>query len=106
MSVEASRRLWNDGVDGIEHDEHSQSRDHYVAWQQARVRQIIDESGVPKGDDDILFSQITRTARRARPRRVRRRRAGARELRGRGLALAICSNWDWDLARGDRQRPA
>ena len=59
MSVEASRRLWNDGADGIEHDEHSKSRDHYVAWQQARVRQIIEESGVPKGDDDILFSQIT-----------------------------------------------
>jgi len=36
-------RWWNDGIDGIEHDEHSRSRDHYVAWQQARVRSMLDE---------------------------------------------------------------
>ena len=97
MSVEASRRLWNDGADGIEHDEHSKSRDHYVAWQQARVRQIIEESGVPKGDDDILFSQITE--RLGLPDLVAFDDAKPvlDELRARGLALAICSNWDWDL---------
>jgi putative hydrolase of the HAD superfamily len=97
MSVEASRRLWNDGADGIEHDEHSKSRDHYVAWQQARVRQIIEESGVPKGDDDILFSQITE--RLGLPDLVAFDDAKPvlATLRARGLALAICSNWDWDL---------
>src|SRR5215510_10805931 len=36
-------RWWNDGIDGTEHDEHSQSRDHYVAWQHARVRRMLDE---------------------------------------------------------------
>ena len=40
-------RWWNDGIDGTEHDEHSQSRDHYVAWQQARMRGMLDECGVP-----------------------------------------------------------
>jgi putative hydrolase of the HAD superfamily len=97
MSVEASRRLWNDGADGTEHDEHSKSRDHYVAWQQARVRQIIEESGVPKGDDDILFSQITE--RLGLPDLVAFDDAKPvlAALRERGLALAICSNWDWDL---------
>jgi putative hydrolase of the HAD superfamily len=97
MSVEASRRLWNDGADGIEHDEHSKSRDHYVAWQQARVRQVIEESGVPKGDDDILFSQITE--RLGLPDLVAFDDAQPvlAALRARGLALAICSNWDWDL---------
>jgi len=97
MSVEASRRLWNDGADGIEHDEHSKSRDHYIAWQQARVRQVIEESGVPKGDDDILFSQITE--RLGLPDLVAFDDAKPvlATLRERGLALAICSNWDWDL---------
>jgi putative hydrolase of the HAD superfamily len=97
MSVEATRRLWNDGADGIEHDEHSKSRDHYIAWQQARVRQVIEESGVPKGDDDILFSQITE--RLGLPDLVAFDDAKPvlATLRERGLALAICSNWDWDL---------
>ena len=98
MSVEASRRLWNDGADGIEHDEHSKSRDHYVAWQQARVRQIIEESGVPKGDDDILFSQITeRLGPAATSSCSTTSQPVLAALRERGLALAICSNWDWDL---------
>ena len=97
MSVEASRRLWNDGADGIEHDEHSKSRDHYVAWQQARVRQIIEESGVPEGDDDILFSQITERLGLPDLIAFDDAKPVLATLRARGLALAICSNWDWDL---------
>ena len=59
LSQDAIDRLWNQGNDGVEHLEHSQSRDHYVAWQQARLRQIIAESGVPEGDDDLLFARMT-----------------------------------------------
>jgi putative hydrolase of the HAD superfamily len=97
LSIDATRRLWNDGVDGIEHDEHSQSRDHYVAWQQARVREIIEASGVPEGDDDLLFSHITERLGSPDLHAYEEVVPVLHELRDRGFALAICSNWDWDL---------
>jgi putative hydrolase of the HAD superfamily len=97
MSADAAQRLWNQGSDGIEHDEHSQSRDHYLAWQRSRVRQIIEESGVPKGDDDVLFSQITERLGSPDLHAYDDAKTVLDELRGRGLRLAICSNWDWDL---------
>ena len=37
LQPELRDRWWNQGVDGIAHPEHSQSREHYVAWQQARL---------------------------------------------------------------------
>jgi putative hydrolase of the HAD superfamily len=97
MSIEASRRLWNEGADGIEHVEHSQSRDHYIAWQRARVRRIIEESGVPQGDDDVLFSQITERLGAPDLHAYDDAKPVLDELRARGHTLAICSNWDWDL---------
>jgi putative hydrolase of the HAD superfamily len=97
LSVDAARRLWNDGVDGIEHDQHSQSRDHYIAWQQERVRTIITESGVPEGDDDVLFARITQRLGAPDLHAYDESKRVLSELRARGLALAICSNWDWDL---------
>jgi putative hydrolase of the HAD superfamily len=97
MSLDASRRLWNTGADGIEHDEHSRSRDHYVAWQHARVREIIAESGVPEGDDDVLFSQITERLGTTDLHAYPETGEVFDALRSRGLRIAICSNWDWDL---------
>jgi putative hydrolase of the HAD superfamily len=97
LSADATRRLWSDGFDGLEHDEHSRSRDHYVAWQHARVRAIIEASAVPEGDDDVLFSRITERLGAAHLRAYDESRRVLTELRDRGLQLAICSNWDWDL---------
>ncbi len=51
-------RWWNDGIDGTEHDEHSQSRDHYVAWQQSRVRLMLAECGVPEAAHDDLIVRV------------------------------------------------
>jgi putative hydrolase of the HAD superfamily len=97
LSLDATRRWWNEGTDGIEHDQHSQSREHYVAWQHSRVREIIKASGVPEGDDDVLFSRITQWLGAADLRAYAEAPAVLAELRDRGLALGICSNWDWDL---------
>ena len=58
LSPEATHRFWNEGNDGRVHDDHSLSRDHYVAWQHTRLRDIIRESGVPEGDDDLVFSRM------------------------------------------------
>ena len=88
---EVRDRWWNDGIDGTEHDEHSQSRDHYVAWQQARIRGMLDECGVPPDDAG--------RAHRARP-RDRRAPPHARLRRGHG-ACSPSSD-----AAGSRSRSA
>lgn len=91
-------RWWNDGVDGIEHDEHSQSRDLYVAWQQMRMRGMLEECGVPQATQDILIERAREIGAHRHIVAYEEALAVLAELRSRGIALAICSNWDWDLA--------
>ena len=90
-------RWWNDGIDGSEHDEHSQSRDHYVAWQQARTRGMLEECGVPHDIQDDLIARVRAIGAHRRMRAYDEVAPVLAELRARGLTLAICSNWDWDL---------
>jgi putative hydrolase of the HAD superfamily len=90
-------RWWNDGIDGSEHDEHSQSRDHYVAWQQARVRGMLDECGVPADTQDVLIARVRDIGAHRQMRAYDESAPVLAELRARGVTLAICSNWDWDL---------
>ena len=86
-----------DGLDGVEHDEHSKSRDHYVAWQRERTLAMLAASDVHPGEYETIIEKL---------------RAGAESrvlepydevpdvlatLRARGLPVVICSNWDWDL---------
>ena len=92
-------RWWNDGVDGIEHDEHSQSRDHYVAWQRARTQGMLDECGVPRDTQDVLDRARREIGAHRSMRAYDESGAGAHRSCGRaGSRVAICSNWDWDLA--------
>ena len=58
LPADVRERWWNDGIDGTEHDEHSRSRDHYVAWQQSRVRSMLGECGVSPGDQDVLIARV------------------------------------------------
>src|SRR5262245_28431717 len=55
---DARRRYWEEGIDGTEHDEHSQSRDHYVAWQKARTRVMLAECGVPDDQQADLVDEM------------------------------------------------
>ena len=97
-------RWWNDGLDGTEHDEHSQSRDHYVAWQQSRIRGMLADCGIPSETQDELIARVReigahRSIARLRRSdrgagRVARPRAHARDL----LQLGLGSR------RGDRSR--
>lgn len=95
---------WVGGVsDGDEHLEHSVSRDAYRAWELDRLRSRARACGV--GDDELealvadLF-QATKTYTLAAYPEVPGVLA---ELRERGLVVAICSNWDWDLDRAVEQ---
>ncbi len=90
-------RWWKDAPNGIEHDEHSQSRDHYVAWQRSRIQGMLDECGVPRATQDDLIARVREIGAHRTMTAYDEVPGVLAELRARGLALAICSNWDWDL---------
>ena len=52
LPEEVQARWTAESLDGVEHLEHSRSRDHYVAWERERLRQMVRECGV--GDDDAV----------------------------------------------------
>ena len=58
LPPDVRERWWNDGIDGTEHDEHSASRDHYVAWQQSRVRAMLGDCGVPSAVQDVFIERV------------------------------------------------
>ena len=91
-------RWWNDGLDGSEHDEHSKSRDHYVAWQRSRMQGMLDECGVPRATQAELIDRVRAIGAHRTMTAYDDVASVVADLRARGLTLAICSNWDWDLA--------
>lgn len=92
-------RWFNDGIDGIEHLEHSRSRDHYVAWQRERLLGMLAETDVHPGEYEIILQKL-RDGAESRVLEAYPEVPGVLvELRARGLQLGICSNWDWDLAQ-------
>jgi len=95
---EALSRWWNEGVDGVEHLEHSQSRDHYVAWQQQRMLGMLSETDVHPGEYEVILQKLRAGAAERVLEAYPEVPAVLGKLRRRGLRLAICSNWDWDLA--------
>jgi putative hydrolase of the HAD superfamily len=97
LSDDVRDRWWNDGIDGTEHDEHSRSRDHYVAWQQARIRGMLTDCGIPPDTQDALIARVRDIGAHRSMRAFDEVPAVLAELRERGIRLAVCSNWDWDL---------
>lgn len=93
-----ARALYSDDIDGTEHHAHSASREHYVAWQRARTERFLDRCAVPPA----LVATVVEEIRAANATRLIEAYAEVREvlgeLRSAGVAVAICSNWDWDLA--------
>jgi putative hydrolase of the HAD superfamily len=88
---------WSGDIDGMEHVEQSQSREHYLTWQRDRLIAMLHEADVHPGQHEAILADLQ--AGRA----VRVLEAYDEvpevlgELRARGVTLAICSNWDWDL---------
>jgi putative hydrolase of the HAD superfamily len=98
LDDELRSRYWNDGLDGIEHLEHSSNRDAYVAWQQQRILSMLSETDLHPGEYELVLQKL----REGNEARVLEAYDEVPEvlasLRAEGLALGICSNWDWDLA--------
>ena len=88
---------WSGDIDGEEHEAASASRDHYVAWQEERLLAMLAAADVHPGE----YAQILADLHAGRAERVLavydEVPTVLAELRERGLHLAICSNWDWDL---------
>ena len=103
VPADVARRYWQDGLDGIEHDEHSQSRDHYVAWQRARLHSLLGECGIDRAEAEVIVDKLRADG--AGPSMVAYDDAARvlSELRAAGVRVAVCSNWDWDLVEALQQ---
>jgi len=88
---------WSGDVDGMEHAQHSRSREHYVAWQRDRLLAMLHEADVHPGEHDRILADL-QDGRAERVLEAYEEVPGVlQELRARGLLLVVCSNWDWDL---------
>ena len=88
-----------DALDGTEHLEHSTSRDAYGAFRRERRRQALAECGVGPDDLEPLLDDMEGQDAVFAFEAYAEVPGVLAELRARGLRLAICSNWDWDLDR-------
>jgi len=99
LPSETRDRWFNDGIDGIEHLEHSRSRDHYVAWQRERLLGMLAETDVHPGEYEMILQKLRDGAESRVLEAYPEVPDVLTELRARGMRLAICSNWDWDLTQ-------
>jgi putative hydrolase of the HAD superfamily len=92
-----------DGNDGDEHVEQSVDRDTYLAWEAERLRRRARACGV--GDDDLeaLVSDLHSASKTYTLKAYDEVPDVLQAVRDRGVTVAICSNWDWDLDRAVAQ---
>ena len=93
---------WNfvgEANDGDEHVEHSASRQAYTAWERARLRRRARACGVGDDDVDALVADLHQASKTYTLKAYDEVPDVLADLRRRGLVLAICSNWDWDIDR-------
>ncbi len=86
-----------DGLDGTEHDEHSQSRDHYLAWQRDRTLAMLAASDVHPGEYDVIVDKLRVGAANRELEAYDEVPEVLDALRTKGIRIVVCSNWDWDL---------
>jgi putative hydrolase of the HAD superfamily len=97
LSAEA-HDLWRAEVfDGQEHAEHSVSREHYLAWELARLGRLADAAGVPTEDTEALVADLHEASRAFKLEAYPEVPMVLAELANRDIAVAVCSNWGWDL---------
>jgi len=98
LTDDIARRYWQDGLDGIEHPEPSESREHYRAWQAERLHSLLGECGIGAHDAEVMVARLR--ADDASPKMVAYADSAIvlERLRALGVRVAVCSNWDWDLA--------
>ncbi|MBM3672119.1 MAG: HAD family hydrolase [Actinobacteria bacterium] len=98
LAEEIRRRFWQGELDGIEHLEQSRSREHYMAWQQERLLAMLSETDLHHGEYELVREKLRAGNEQRTIEAYDEVPEVLAKLRGCGLQLAICSNWDWDLA--------
>jgi len=95
---DAAYEAWRAEVfDGMDHREHSVDRDTYLAWERDRLRRLAAASGVGTPDVETLAAELHEAIRGFRLAAYDEAPGVLRELRDRGMVVAVCSNWTWDL---------
>ena len=97
LPEDLARYYWQDGIDGKEHLDVSCCRDHYQAWRRTWLHQLLGECSVPTHEFEAIEATLTAPDARGRMVALRETDAVLAALAGAGVAVAICSNWDWDL---------
>jgi len=102
--LDGAREAWGSqwvggAVDGEDHVEHSASRDAYTAWEIDRLRTRARACGVAADELEPLVADLHRATKTYTLGAYDEVAEVLVELRRRGLVLAVCSNWDWDLER-------
>lgn len=96
----AAYSAWREEMfDGMEHLSHSESRDLYLAWERDRLRRLGTASGVGPDDVEELAAELHRATQDFQLTAYDEVPEVLAELRRRGLVVAVCSNWSWDLDR-------
>lgn len=83
--------------DGHEHLAHSRSREHYVAWERERFSGLARAAGAVDGTVGPVVDALYAAAKTYELAVYDEVEETLTALRARGLLLAVCSNWDWDL---------
>lgn len=102
FAFDAERWGWNfvgESNDGDEHLAQSASRDAYLAWERERLRRRARNCGVGEDDLEALVADLHVASKTYTLKAYDDVPDVLAELRRRGLILAICSNWDWDIDR-------
>lgn len=97
LDRDAFDRWHAEAADGVDHIEHSTDRERYVAWERARLTRLAEGCGAAAPEEvvDALYRAVKTYTLEAYDEVP----AVLAELRSRGVVLAVCSNWDWDLDR-------
>ncbi len=95
---QAAYEAWQAEVfDGMDHLQHSATRDDYLAWERDRLRRLAQRSGVGADDIEELAAELHVALGNFRLAAYDEAPSVLDELRRRGLTVAVCSNWGWDL---------
>lgn len=97
LTPEIAERWGIDRLDGVLHEEASESEAAYEAWQRQRWDGMLADCAVHPDRHEPTIGAIRAQMESFRVRAFPEAADVLRELRGRGLQLAICSNWHWDL---------
>jgi putative hydrolase of the HAD superfamily len=85
--------------DGVAHRAHSGDEAAYVAWELSRLRAHARACGVPRGAIEELIAELHRADKALTMTCYDDALPALAALRERGLTIAVCSNWSWNLER-------